>query len=214
MVCPRAPHRTGPPRPAPLRHQDGRGCRRPTAVWSLGRECPRRSAAMDSERSSALPRGVTGRGNGWCRGEHRRPPTGGPSPCMEARCHRCPDNPVRPPRGRLATGEPLPDSGVLWTRLAPNPIDGGGMPARPVLAAWQVATDGRFRHVIASDSVTARPEFGHSVHVEVGGLRPGAEYFYRFRVWLHLLSVVPQRVLHRARPHGRGGSRPGRPARC
>ena len=32
----------------------------------------------------------------------------------------------------VASGDPTPDGVVLWTRLAPVPIFGGGMPARPV----------------------------------------------------------------------------------
>ncbi|MCZ9345539.1 PhoD-like phosphatase N-terminal domain-containing protein, partial [Streptomyces sp. TRM76130] len=29
----------------------------------------------------------------------------------------------------VASGDPLPDGVVLWTRLAPDPLAGGGMPA-------------------------------------------------------------------------------------
>ncbi|MUL40634.1 alkaline phosphatase [Streptomonospora sp. PA3] len=85
----------------------------------------------------------------------------------------------------VASGDPLPDGFVLWTRLAPEPLaeDGhGGMPDRRVRVRWQVAADERFRRVVAAGAEFARPEEGHSVHVEVHGLRPGAEYFYRFRV--------------------------------
>ncbi len=28
----------------------------------------------------------------------------------------------------VASGDPLPDGVVLWTRLAPDPLNGGGMP--------------------------------------------------------------------------------------
>lgn len=82
----------------------------------------------------------------------------------------------------VASGDPLPDGFVLWTRLAPRPLDGGGMPDRPVAVAWQVAEDERFRRVRAGGVRLARPELAHAVHVEVGGLRPDREYFYRFRV--------------------------------
>ncbi len=46
---------------------------------------------------------------------------------------------------------------------------------------WQVATDQDFRHVIRRGTQLARPQEAHSFHVEVDGLQPGAEYFYRFR---------------------------------
>ena len=82
------------------------------------------------------------------------------------------------------SGDPLPDGVVLWTRLAPKPLaeDGrGGMPNKNVPVRWQVATDERFRNVVRRGETNARPELGHSVHVEVEGLRPGREYFYRFK---------------------------------
>lgn len=84
----------------------------------------------------------------------------------------------------VASGDPLPDGVVLWTRLAQDPLalDGlGGMPDRPVAVEWQVASDEGFRKLAAAGSTLARPESAHSVHVELSGLQPGAEYFYRFR---------------------------------
>ena len=80
----------------------------------------------------------------------------------------------------VASGDPEPDGVVLWTRLAPDPLEGGGMRPRPVRVRWEVAEDERLRRVVARGEETARPEEGHSVHVEVAGLRPGREYFYRF----------------------------------
>lgn len=84
----------------------------------------------------------------------------------------------------VASGEPAPDGVVLWTRLAPRPLaeDGlGGMPALAVDVEWEVATDERFTRTEQRGIVTATPETAHSVHVELSGLRPGREYFYRFR---------------------------------
>jgi alkaline phosphatase D len=81
----------------------------------------------------------------------------------------------------VASGDPSPDGVVLWTRLAPDPLAGGGMPERPVPVDWQVASDESFRRTVARGSVLAAPEFGHSVHVEVHGLRAGSWYWYRFR---------------------------------
>ncbi|HEY0640331.1 MAG TPA: alkaline phosphatase D family protein [Pseudonocardiaceae bacterium] len=89
----------------------------------------------------------------------------------------------------VASGEPTPDGMVLWTRLAPAPLnpDGkGGMPASDLPVEWQVATDSAFASVVASGTVTARAAEAHSVHVEPTGLQPGREYFYRFRADGHL----------------------------
>jgi alkaline phosphatase D len=79
---------------------------------------------------------------------------------------------------------PHPDGVVIWTRLAPRPLadDGlGGMPGRAVDVEWEVAADDRFTRIEQRGIATAVPDAAHSVHVELGGLRPGAEYFYRFR---------------------------------
>ncbi len=92
----------------------------------------------------------------------------------------------------VASGDPSPDGFVLWTRLAPRPLtaDGsGGMPARAYEVSWQVATDQRMQNVIRSGTASARPEWAHSVHVTVRGLRSGAEYFYRFSVGRHVSRV-------------------------
>jgi alkaline phosphatase D len=94
----------------------------------------------------------------------------------------------------VASGDPLPDGFVLWTRLAPRPVDGGGMPDRPVPVSWQVSEDERFIRVRAAGAEIARPDLGHSVHVEVGGLRPDREYFYRFRVGNELSPVGRSRT--------------------
>ncbi|HET6732862.1 alkaline phosphatase D family protein [Mycobacterium sp.] len=84
----------------------------------------------------------------------------------------------------VASGDPAPDGVVIWTRLAPNPLadDGlGGMPARAVDVEWEVAGDERFTRVEQRGVTVAVPESAHSVHVELSGLRPGRDYFYRFR---------------------------------
>ncbi|MDQ3569109.1 MAG: alkaline phosphatase D family protein [Actinomycetota bacterium] len=84
----------------------------------------------------------------------------------------------------VASGDPLPDGVVLWTRLAPDPLaeDGsGGLPPETYGVRWEVAEDEAFAKVVRRGAVEAGPELGHSVHVEVDGLQPGRGYFYRFR---------------------------------
>ena len=82
----------------------------------------------------------------------------------------------------VASGEPSPDGVVLWTRLAPEPLAGGGMPMANVEVGWEIAQDRAFTMPTAKGVAVARPELGHSVRVEPSGLAPGREYFYRFRV--------------------------------
>src|SRR5512139_1008372 len=81
----------------------------------------------------------------------------------------------------VASGDPLPDGVVLWTRLAPEPLNGGGMPGVPVEVDWEVGEDENLTEVVQKGKAVARPELGHAVHVEVQGLEPGREYWYRFR---------------------------------
>ncbi len=83
----------------------------------------------------------------------------------------------------VASGDPTATGVVLWTRLVPKLFEpGGGMPDRPVTVDWQVAADERFRRVVRAGTAWALPRLGHSVHVEVDGLAPDREWFYRFRL--------------------------------
>ncbi|TWP45219.1 alkaline phosphatase [Lentzea tibetensis] len=89
----------------------------------------------------------------------------------------------------VASGDPTPDGVVLWTRLARDPLaeDGlGGMPSRSTEVRWEIAGDERFRGIVQRGVATARPESGHSVHVDVRDLAPGREYFYRFAAHGHV----------------------------
>lgn len=81
----------------------------------------------------------------------------------------------------VASGDPWPDSVVLWTRLAPEPLaEHGGMEMVAVPVQWEIAEDAAFTKAVQKGEALARPELGHSVHVEVQGLKPAREYFYRF----------------------------------
>ncbi|MGW7383803.1 alkaline phosphatase D family protein [Streptomyces sp. NPDC054794] len=104
----------------------------------------------------------------------------------------------------VASGDPLPDGIVLWTRLAPDPLNGGGMPDAVVPVEWELAEDGRCHKPVRRGVAEARPEYGHSVHVDVRGLRPGRTYWYRFRAAGQLSPTGRTRTA--PHPHSRGGS--------
>jgi len=80
----------------------------------------------------------------------------------------------------VASGSPRPDGVVIWTRLAPRPLEGGGMGTDAVEVRWEVAADEAFGRIVRQGSVMAGPEAAHAVHVEVDGLEPARDYFYRF----------------------------------
>lgn len=89
----------------------------------------------------------------------------------------------------VASGDPAPDGVVLWTRLAPEPLAGGGMPPHSVPVEWRVAADDRMRRIVKRGRVAAHPELAHSVHVEVRGLEPARWYWYQFRVGQNLSTI-------------------------
>ncbi|MGW1344185.1 alkaline phosphatase D family protein [Kribbella sp. NPDC002412] len=106
----------------------------------------------------------------------------------------------------IASGEPDASSVVLWTRLAPSPLnaDGqGGMANANVTVDWQVSTTDTFSTLVASGSVTAAYAAAHSVHVVAGGLNPDSDYFYRFRAQGHLSPVGRTRTAPAVGTNGR-----------
>src|SRR5688572_355790 len=90
----------------------------------------------------------------------------------------------------VASGEPSPDGMALWTRLAPKPQEmGAGMTSAPVAVSWEIAEDEGLKRIAAKGRVTAVAEAGHSVHVEVAGLKPGREHWYRFTAAGHASPI-------------------------
>lgn len=96
----------------------------------------------------------------------------------------------------VASGEPLADSVVLWTRLVPDPTDpDGGMPDELFEVAYDVALDETFTMVVDSGLAVADADYAHSVHVEPGGLEAATTYFYRFRIGDHVSPTGRTRTL-------------------
>ena len=82
----------------------------------------------------------------------------------------------------VASGDPTADGVVLWTRLAPDPVRGGGMPNAPLEVEWVIADDEQMGQVAQRGTAVATPELGHSIHVEATGLDSDRWYWYQFRV--------------------------------
>jgi alkaline phosphatase D len=92
---------------------------------------------------------------------------------------------------------------VLWTRIAPSPLEpGGGMPPTVVPVQWELATDEKMKRVVRGGTDYATPDWAHSVHVEPAGLEPARDYWYRFRVGSHRSPIG----------HTRTAPLPGAPA--
>ena len=71
----------------------------------------------------------------------------------------------------VASGDPLPDRVVLWTR-----VDTSG----DAEVTWEVATDAQFRSVAARGAATATAADDYTLHVDAAGLQPDTRYWYRF----------------------------------
>lgn len=81
----------------------------------------------------------------------------------------------------VASGDPLPDRVILWTRVVPTPhaLPGSGR-GGPATVQWVVARDRRLTDVVRRGSVTTTAARDHTVKVDVGGLDPWTRYFYGF----------------------------------
>ncbi|MES2319632.1 MAG: alkaline phosphatase D family protein [Pseudomonadota bacterium] len=80
----------------------------------------------------------------------------------------------------VASGSPLPDSVILWTRILANPLDAASTAPVALPVRWEVAHDQAFTRIAAKGSASALPALAHSVHVDVTGLEPARWYYYRF----------------------------------
>ena len=97
----------------------------------------------------------------------------------------------------VASGDPLPGSVILWTRLATDLEDAsgnGGLGTRDHEVLWEVASDEAFDDVVATDVAPAPGRYGHSVHAEASGLEPDTWYWYRFRIGDHTSPVARTRT--------------------
>lgn len=81
----------------------------------------------------------------------------------------------------VASGDPLPDGILLWTRVTPSAdaLPGSGLGAdTPV--AWEIAEDKDFSRIAARGTAVARAGSDHTVKADVRGLRPATAYWFRF----------------------------------
>ncbi len=90
----------------------------------------------------------------------------------------------------VASGDPLSDRVIIWTRLTPlSPNDG------PATIGWEVAMDEDFNTIIQSGQVTTQAARHWTVKVDVSELKPGLRYFYRFYTDSHRSAIGQTRTL-------------------
>ncbi|MFF5611939.1 alkaline phosphatase D family protein [Streptomyces albidoflavus] len=81
----------------------------------------------------------------------------------------------------VASGDPLPDGVLLWTRVTPTEEAQPGSGAGPdTEVGWEIAADAAFSSVVARGTVTARAATDHTVRADVRGLSPATGYWFRF----------------------------------
>lgn len=86
-----------------------------------------------------------------------------------------------PFRHGVASGDPLADAVIIWTRVTPSAEATPGSGVGPLVNVdWQVATDLDFGTVVASGTFPTGPARDHTVKVDVKGLAPDTDHWFRF----------------------------------
>ncbi|MFF4208333.1 alkaline phosphatase D family protein [Streptomyces sp. NPDC001796] len=81
----------------------------------------------------------------------------------------------------VASGDPLPDGVLLWTRVTPTAEGTPGSGLGPdTEVSWVLAKDKAFTAIVAKGSVTATAASDHTVKADVRGLEPATDYWFRF----------------------------------
>lgn len=89
-----------------------------------------------------------------------------------------PDDPAAPAfRHGVASGDPLADRVVIWTRFTP-----AGRASSPAVIGlrWEMARDTAFADIVASGEAEAAEDHDYTANVDVAGLEPATRYHYRF----------------------------------
>ena len=80
-------------------------------------------------------------------------------------------------RHGVASGDPLTDRVILWTRVTPP---AGHSDSKPLDVRWRVASDEQMSNIVARGTAQAAAERDFTVKVDAGSLKPGATYYYAF----------------------------------
>jgi alkaline phosphatase D len=78
-------------------------------------------------------------------------------------------------RHGIASGDPLDDRIILWTRVTPRDPS-----AQSLTLRWRIGTDRELRRIVSSGTAETAAARDYTVKVDAGGLVPGATYYYAF----------------------------------
>lgn len=93
------------------------------------------------------------------------------------------DSTLKPFYHGVASGDPLNDRVIIWTRVTPKDS------VARILVTWEIAEDEAFSSVYKTDTLSTNPAKDYTVKVDVDGLKPGRFYYYRFKA-LNATSIV------------------------
>ena len=89
----------------------------------------------------------------------------------------------------VMSGDPTPDGFVIWTRLAPDPLNGGGMDNTAIEVEWQISEDENMKRIVKKGRAVAAPALAHSIHVAVSGLQSQRPFWYQFKAGKEISPV-------------------------
>lgn len=84
------------------------------------------------------------------------------------------DESLKPFYHGVASGDPLPDRVILWTRVTPDDS------LSSISVKWEISEDDKFSSIYKSDTLSTSPSRDYTVKVDVDALKPDQIYYYRF----------------------------------
>jgi len=116
-------------------------------------------------------------------------PTAGPAKALGrssqrlAQTQELPFDPeLKPFYHGVASGDPLQDAVIIWTRITPD-VDG------PVEGTWRMFTDAALQNLVQEGQFTTSAERDYTVKMDVQNLQPGTTYYFYFEA-LEATSLV------------------------
>ncbi|MFK5913239.1 MAG: PhoD-like phosphatase N-terminal domain-containing protein [Woeseiaceae bacterium] len=94
--------------------------------------------------------------------------------------HNKPKAELSPFKHGVASGDPLHDRVILWTRVTPNSRTTGVIQVK-----WRIASDAGFETIINEGSIFTAAEIDFTVKIDTTDLQPATTYYYQFEALGH-----------------------------